>query len=465
MKFLDKIFSKFSKNKNQQNQNQSVEQDTNLNDGASNGDTNNLNTDSSFNYTPNVDINKVNDLTDEYGNEDVHSHIKKGYTGLRNNVIIVAGLILVVVFVSFYFLGEIHIFNRPAQVVKKKPVYTANRPSNYGLTSKNLVHNLVNEPTKKLKVKPKYKSIFTKNSKILNNIAKHRTSVNGSKVPGIPGAGGVGVGPGNAAKSAILAYPSQQSGGLLGGVTPPVTPVSMPSVSGLGSKHKKGPQLTHNESFLKQLNNSKKKMTYGVSPINLHDPYVLMPGMVLSATLITPINTAGELPGTLKAMVNHNVYSFDLKHLLIPAGSFLIGKYASQVAMNQDSVMVGFNFIEFPNGSYMKLPAFEGDNRLGYAGLEDQVNNHYWSIAETQGLLSLISFGMIYGTGSNNTGTTNSNPTAFQTLAQTLVSNLGQTASTLLQNGLNQSPTLKIRPGFNFNIVVSRVLVFKHSYK
>ena len=46
-----------------------------------------------------------------------------------------------------------------------------------------------------------------------------------------------------------------------------------------------------------------------------------------------------------------------------------------------------------------------------------------------------------------------------------LAAQLGQTTTTLLQKNLNIKPTLEIRPGYQFNIVVTKDLIFKDPYK
>jgi type IV secretion system protein VirB10 len=65
--------------------------------------------------------------------------------------------------------------------------------------------------------------------------------------------------------------------------------------------------------------------------------------------------------------------------------------------------------------------------------------------------------------GSSNTGTDNT-PTMQQEMASALAAQLGQTTMQLLQKNLNIKPTLEIRPGYQFNVIVTKDLVFQQPY-
>jgi type IV secretion system protein VirB10 len=45
-----------------------------------------------------------------------------------------------------------------------------------------------------------------------------------------------------------------------------------------------------------------------------------------------------------------------------------------------------------------------------------------------------------------------------------LAAQLGQTTLQLLQKDLNIKPTLEIRPGYQFNIIVTKDVVFRSAY-
>jgi len=58
----------------------------------------------------------------------------------------------------------------------------------------------------------------------------------------------------------------------------------------------------------------------------------------------------------------------------------LFGVYDSRVIYGQSRVLVAWNRIIFPDGSAITLGAMPGADMSGYAGFNDEVNNHYLPI-------------------------------------------------------------------------------------
>jgi type IV secretion system protein VirB10 len=50
------------------------------------------------------------------------------------------------------------------------------------------------------------------------------------------------------------------------------------------------------------------------------------------------------------------------------------------------------------------------------------------------------------------------------TLATALGQNLGEVASQMIRREMNVQPTLQIRPGYRFNVLVSKDLIFEAPY-
>ena len=81
--------------------------------------------------------------------------------------------------------------------------------------------------------------------------------------------------------------------------------------------------------------------------------------------------------------------------------------------------------------------------------------------------MSLISGGAAYTMDTlsgNSANSLNSTPTMQQEMASALAAQLGQTTMQLLQKNLNIKPTLEIRPGYQFNVIVTKDLVFQKPY-
>jgi type IV secretory pathway VirB10-like protein len=195
-------------------------------------------------------------------------------------------------------------------------------------------------------------------------------------------------------------------------------------------------------------------------------PYELLQGTVIPGILTMGIKS--DIPGQVTAVVPRPVYnSLNGAYVLIPAGSKLIGQYAASSAMGQTRVNVAWTRIEFPNGTYIQLSRMPGTAPDGYAGFHDLVNNHTWTIFKNALLLSLIDVGMAVAsptsTSTNTTGVTGNQ--ALQDGEQALAQTFGQAEAQLFQRYINIAPTLTIRPGYAFNVVVTKDLVFPGPYR
>ncbi|EHJ48820.1 conjugation TrbI family protein [Solidesulfovibrio carbinoliphilus subsp. oakridgensis] len=189
-------------------------------------------------------------------------------------------------------------------------------------------------------------------------------------------------------------------------------------------------------------------------------------GTVIPALMIGGINS--DLPGQIIAQVAQNVYdTADGRYLLIPQGARLYGVYDSRIIYGQSRVLVAWNRIIFPDGSAITLESMPGADSAGYSGFEDQVNNHYFRIFGGALLMSLVSGGASWAvdsvTPSDNSN--NGSPTLQQQMSSSLATQLGQTTSQLLSKNMSIKPTLEIRPGYRFNVIVTKDLVFRAPYR
>ncbi len=195
-------------------------------------------------------------------------------------------------------------------------------------------------------------------------------------------------------------------------------------------------------------------------------PYELLQGTVIPATLETGIKS--DLPGQISAVVSQPVYnSVSGATVLVPAGSKLVGTYQSRILAGATRVGVVWTRILFPNGTYMRIGSMPGTDASGYAGFHDEVNDHTWKVLKGALLLSLINVGMAMSsptsTVSPTTGVTGN--MALQDAQQALSQTFGQAEAQMLQRDINIAPTLTIRPGYAFNVIVMKDLVFPGPYR
>jgi len=194
-----------------------------------------------------------------------------------------------------------------------------------------------------------------------------------------------------------------------------------------------------------------------------HSPYELRAGFVIPGTLISGVNS--QLPGQIMAQTSQDVFDTATgKHKLFPQGSRLVGTYSSEVAYGQARVLVAWQRIVFPDGKAMDIGAMPGADGAGYAGFKDQVDNHYVRIFGSALLMSAITAGVAYSQQNQNTGSVYA-PNAQSTLSSALGQQLGQATVQMITKNMNIAPTLEIRPGYRFNILVTKDLTLSKPYE
>lgn len=183
-------------------------------------------------------------------------------------------------------------------------------------------------------------------------------------------------------------------------------------------------------------------------------PYVLQAGAVIPASLITGLRS--DLPGQVTAQVTENVYDSPTgKTLLIPQGSRLVGQYDAQIAFGQSRALLVWNRLIMPNGKSIVLERQPGADTEGYAGLEDEVDNHWGMLFKAAILSTVLSVGSEAGMSGNNNG---SLATAIQ---QGMSQSVNQTGQQVVSRSLNIQPTITIRPGFPVRVMVTHDLVLE----
>lgn len=191
--------------------------------------------------------------------------------------------------------------------------------------------------------------------------------------------------------------------------------------------------------------------------------YELRAGYVIPAIMISGIDS--DLPGEVIAQVSQNVFDTATgKYLLIPQGSRLVGSYSSSIGYGQKRVFVAWQRIIFPDGRALDIGAMPGADATGYGGMSDKVDTHFFRTLGSAILMSVIVGGIEYSQGVSNNSTTD-RQSAADYMSQALGQQLGGTLSQMLSKDLNVSPTLEIRPGYRFNVMVIKDLDFASPYR
>ncbi|MQB46069.1 IncP-type conjugal transfer protein TrbI [Rhizobium sp. ICMP 5592] len=191
-------------------------------------------------------------------------------------------------------------------------------------------------------------------------------------------------------------------------------------------------------------------------------PNELKRGSVIPATLITGLNS--DLPGRITAQVSQNVYdSATGFRLLIPQGAKLFGRYDSKVSFGQERVLVVWTDLIFPNGSTLQIGGMAGTDAEGYGGFQDKVDRHLWRTFGSAALVAIIGTGIDMSMPESSTLATQD--TASDAARRNFAESFGRVAEETISKNLNVQPTIRIRPGYKFNVLVDQDIIFPSTYR
>jgi type IV secretion system protein VirB10 len=182
-------------------------------------------------------------------------------------------------------------------------------------------------------------------------------------------------------------------------------------------------------------------------------PYVLQAGAVIPAALLTGLRS--DLPGQVTAQVTEDVYDSPTgRTRLIPQGARLIGQYDAQIAFGQTRALLVWSRLIMPNGRSIVLERQPGADAEGYAGLEDEVDNHWGTLFKAAILSTLLSIG-------SEVGSSGSEDDLIRAIRRGGADSVNQIGQRVVGRSLNVQPTITIRPGFPVRVLVTRDLVLE----
>jgi type IV secretion system protein VirB10 len=185
-------------------------------------------------------------------------------------------------------------------------------------------------------------------------------------------------------------------------------------------------------------------------------PYQLMAGTIIAASLVSGLNS--DLPGFVIAQVTENVFdSVAGRHLLVPQGSRLIGKYDNVVAFGQERALVVWQRIIMPDGTSVVIDNLPATDTGGYAGLADQVDLHTWKLLKGVALATILGVGSELAFGSSDSD-------LIKALQQSTQSTTNRAGQRLVERYLNVQPTITVRPGWPLRVIVHKDIILK-SYR
>ena len=185
-------------------------------------------------------------------------------------------------------------------------------------------------------------------------------------------------------------------------------------------------------------------------------PYEVKAGTVIPSVMLGGVNS--DLPGQIMAQVAQNVYDTATgNYLLIPQGTKLVGQYDHQVVSGQKRVLVIWNRLIYPDASSVTLSGMPGADPSGDAGFKDKTNTHFWPTFRNALMLSAITAGVQLSQPRAQSG--DFSYSSQQMAAGALGQQLAQLGMATVGRGLNQAPTLTIRPGYVFSVMINKDMI------
>ncbi|WP_317153288.1 TrbI/VirB10 family protein [Sphingopyxis indica] len=180
-------------------------------------------------------------------------------------------------------------------------------------------------------------------------------------------------------------------------------------------------------------------------------PYLVQAGSVIAASLITGLNS--ELPGLVTAQVTQNVHdSITGRTLLIPQGTRLIGRYDDDIALGQKRALVVWERLILPNGASLEIDDMPASDTQGFSGLSDRIDQHEGKVMEGVVLATLLGVGTEIGRGDDESS-------VARAIRESAQDNGSRAGDQLVGRSLDIQPTLIVRPGWAFRIVVHKDLI------
>ncbi len=175
--------------------------------------------------------------------------------------------------------------------------------------------------------------------------------------------------------------------------------------------------------------------------------YILFEGTILETVLINRLD--GSFSGPVECLLTNDIYSHDRQHLLLPAGTKVLGEAKKVEGLGQTRLAVAFHRLIMPDGYSVSLDQFTGLDQIGDTGLRDKVNNHYLRIFGTSLAIGALGAVSEAGTGSAFT------ESGGDLMRQGFASSMAQSSEQILDKFLNILPTVTIREGHRVKVYLS----------
>jgi type IV secretion system protein VirB10 len=107
-----------------------------------------------------------------------------------------------------------------------------------------------------------------------------------------------------------------------------------------------------------------------------------------------------------------------------------------------------------PNGTSIQIDNLPATDAAGYAGLEDKVDYHTWTLLKGIAMSTLLGVGTQMTFGGNNSD-------LVEAIRQSAQESTSQAGQRIVEKDLNIQPTLTVRPGWPLRVILNKDLLLQ----
>lgn len=194
-------------------------------------------------------------------------------------------------------------------------------------------------------------------------------------------------------------------------------------------------------------------------------PFEIKEGTAIPAQLVTAVNT--DVAGGVRARITRNVYdSRTQQHVLIPAGSVVLGTVEGGVDVGQVRVAMVWDRILLPDGRSIELGTQETKDGIGAGGVRGQVDNHFFKRFSGALMVSLVGAGTRIATYDDQAAVGFiARPDPKAVIGRSAAEQTSEVATAMLERNINIPPTIELEEGYPFHLYLRNDIAFPGPYR
>ena len=124
------------------------------------------------------------------------------------------------------------------------------------------------------------------------------------------------------------------------------------------------------------------------------------------------------------------------------------------IAFGQSRALLVWQRIILPDGTSIQIDNLPATDLSGYAGLEDDVDYHTWTLLKGVAMSTLLGVGTQVTFG-------NANSDLVEAIRESTQESTNQAGQQIVEKDLSIQPTLTVRPGWPLRVILNKDLILK----